>query len=70
MKEKKRNIGNYLNFFLLILQGQISINSTTGVVSVNNLDAEVAVTIRLTVTVNDTSTTKNDPNATSKFKMF
>lgn len=54
----------------MILQEQLSMNSTTGIVSVKNLDAEVAVTIRLTVTVTDTSTIKNDPNATSKYNMF
>nr|XP_034311820.1 cadherin-23-like [Crassostrea gigas] len=67
IKEALDSNGNLVNLSLIkILQGKISINSTTGVVSVNNLDAEVAVTIRLTVTVNDTSTTKNDPNATSE----
>ncbi|XP_065923515.1 cadherin-23 [Magallana gigas] len=64
IKEALDSNGNLVN--LSLIEGKISINSTTGVVSVNNLDAEVAVTIRLTVTVNDTSTTKNDPNATSE----
>ena len=46
----------------------VSINESSGLVTVVDLDAEVAVKLTLTVIVNDTLTVKNTATAVGKSK--